>query len=64
MELVGTKRKCTGREEDIIGRCKKGLGVTMGEDGSDVDVGVNERNLLVSVDNVRDLKSGTKLEEL
>ena len=45
MGPVGTKRKCTGREKDVMGRRKKRLGVTMRKEGSDVDVGVNERSL-------------------
>ena len=62
MGPVGTKRKGTGREEDVMGRRKKGLGVTVREEGS--DEGGIERSLKVLVTNVRDLKSGTKLEEL
>ena len=62
MGPVGTKGKCTGREEDVVGRRKKGLGVTIREEGS--NGGGNERSLKVLVANVRDLKSGTKLEEL
>ena len=62
MGPVGTKGKCTGREEDVVGRRKKGLGVTVREEGS--NGGGNERSLKVLVANVRDLKSGTKLEEL
>ena len=50
---VGMKRKCTEREEDVMGRCKKGFGVTAREEGSDVDVGVKERSLKVLVANVR-----------
>ena len=46
--LVGRKRKCTGREEDFMGSRKKGLGVTMREEGSDVDVGVNEQSVCFS----------------
>ena len=38
MGPVGMKRKCTEREEDVMGRRKKGLGVTTREEGSDVDV--------------------------
>ena len=65
MGPVVTKRKCTGREKDVMGMGKKRLGVTiMREEGPDVDVGVNERSLEVLIANVRDLKSGTKLEEL
>ena len=62
MGPVGTKRKCTGREENVMRRRKRGLGVTMREEG--LDGGVKERSLKVSVANVRDSKSGTKLEEL
>ena len=64
MGPVGTKRKFPGRDKNVMGKCKVGLGVTMREGGSDVVVGVNEQSLKVLVANVRDLKSGTKLEEL
>ena len=50
MGPVGTKRKCTRREEDVMGRCKKGLGITMSGEGS--DGGVNKRSLKFLVANV------------
>ena len=62
MGPVGTERKCTGMEANVVGRREKRLGVTVREESPDVDV--KERNLKVLVANVRDLKSGTKLEKL
>ena len=57
-----TYRTCTGHVPYITCR-KKGLGVTVRKEGSDGGGTGNERSLKVLVANVRDLKSGTKLEE-